>query len=394
MPPKRKYQRDGTTPLPQIEGLQTMGKLDPLIRGVIFGLVFAGRSYEDVAQCTHTSIQTVSRTVKEVAEAFDAAELLRPRPAQPRAATPPAADQPEEPATAVKAISASENRLPAPENRTLGDLVHHETYRKRTNGEYENNTCREIRKAVLQRYDVAVSVRTIQRYVKDQGVRYVRRPYTSPLTPERMLKRVEVANEILLMFKKNPELAAKLVFTDECILRAEDNGIHCMVRPGEKPTPRRQARWAATVHVWGAIGVGFRQLVFLDGMVDADDYQDTLNRFLINPKSTTFVEEERVLMQDGARPHTAKATMAFLESHGVGVLPWASYSPDWNPIENLWSILKRRMTTTCFDTKEDLEEAVNEAWHSIPQETLDRLAISFPGRLAKTIEVEGEDCQL
>ncbi len=44
--------------------------------------------------------------------------------------------------------------------------------------------------------------------------------------------------------------------------------------------------------------------------------------------------------QDLAPAHTAKS---WLNDHGVTVLDWPANSPDPNPIENLWSIVKRKM---------------------------------------------------
>ncbi len=50
-----------------------------------------------------------------------------------------------------------------------------------------------------------------------------------------------------------------------------------------------------------------------------------------------------IFQQDLAPAHTAKSTKSWLNDHGVDVLDWQANSPDLNPIENLWGIVKSKM---------------------------------------------------
>jgi transposase len=69
-------------------------------------------------------------------------------------------------------------------------------------------------------------------------------------------------------------------------------------------------------------------------------------------------------MQDNAPPHSAHMTQDFLKTKKVQTLPWPPQSPDFNPIENLWAILKRRLySEPGYPTsKAELIDKVFEKW--------------------------------
>jgi hypothetical protein len=50
-----------------------------------------------------------------------------------------------------------------------------------------------------------------------------------------------------------------------------------------------------------------------------------------------------IFQQDNARIHTAKIAKAWFETHGVEVVGWPAHSPDMNPIEPVWHMLKLKL---------------------------------------------------
>ncbi len=67
-----------------------------------------------------------------------------------------------------------------------------------------------------------------------------------------------------------------------------------------------------------------------------------------------------------APAHTAKGTKSWFNDHGVTVLDWPANSPDLNPIENLWGIVKRKMRDTRPNNADELKATVKET-SAVPQ---------------------------
>ena len=67
----------------------------------------------------------------------------------------------------------------------------------------------------------------------------------------------------------------------------------------------------------------------------ANSYIDVLDQNLVD-----FYEPGQIFMQDNAPIHNAKKVRLWFEFHGVEMMEWPPYSPDLNPIEQLWYRLK------------------------------------------------------
>jgi transposase len=112
--------------------------------------------------------------------------------------------------------------------------------------------------------------------------------------------------------------------------------------------------------IFGAIEFFSGQLLYqgIEERFNSDSYQTFLT-YLLSQFTGSII-----LIQDGARYHTSKATRAFLEQHQSQLIVYQlpSYSPDYNPIEYLWKKVKCKAThNRYFEEFAKLVRSVDEA---------------------------------
>jgi transposase len=99
-------------------------------------------------------------------------------------------------------------------------------------------------------------------------------------------------------------------------------------------------------------------------------------------------------MHDNAPSHAANATRQFLERKGISgrkLMMWPPASPDLNPIENLWSIVKKKIYVggKQYDNKKDLWDAIHTACKNINSNEIESLTNSVDKRVILVIERKG-----
>jgi transposase len=155
--------------------------------------------------------------------------------------------------------------------------------------------------------------------------------------------------------------------------------------------------------VWGCFwDHGRSDLYVLDRDFESKKYGYSANSYLevLNAQVGSWYSEldddGYGFMQDNAAIHTAHKVRDWFQKRGIRVIDWPPYSPDLNPIEHIWWVLKRMLTEyyphlngAGEDDIEAMEEALKECWARIPKETFDTLYESMPGRVEACIAVSG-----
>jgi transposase len=112
-------------------------------------------------------------------------------------------------------------------------------------------------------------------------------------------------------------------------------------RRGQQPAVKTSGKRKGS-KVVGAMAYGSGRLFSqgIEGRFTSESSQAFLTMILAQTTAQVL------LIHDGARYHTSKATQQFLETHGERITahPLPSYSPDDNPIAYLWKKTKKRAT--------------------------------------------------
>ena len=69
-----------------------------------------------------------------------------------------------------------------------------------------------------------------------------------------------------------------------------------------------------------------------------------------------------IFVQDGAPYHQSNVATEFLKKNKISGLEWPGKSPDLNPIENLWTVMKDEVAYKQPSSAENLRQAFKEVW--------------------------------
>ena len=244
-------------------------------------------------------------------------------------------------------------------------------------------SCGRVARA-LSLEGVCVSKSTVHRDMRAIGLVSKKRPTGPRWRPPDAPTRVAFCQRALSTFDPRA-----LCFCDEKYVDADDHSCSTQwCDLDEWPEPRSRDVYSMKVQIWGLVGVGLKVLVLLprDARLNAEMYI----RKCLSPVVCAGRLAGRTFIQDNARPHVAKRTLAYLEKRGVRTVDWPARSPDLNPIENIWAILSTRVSDRLPTNATELENYTVQEWDRLEQSTVDKFVLSFFSKAARCITAKGK----
>jgi transposase len=156
-------------------------------------------------------------------------------------------------------------------------------------------------------------------------------------------------------------LAKDLIFIDESGVNLALTRLHARSDKGRRAHGKRPQKRGKNVSVIGALG--FQGLIAstpIMGAVDGLTFEAFIARKLV-PK----LWEGACVVMDNCSIHLGKEIEALINGVGARLIYLPPYSPDFSPIENLWSKIKSILRSLEARTYPDLSKASLSAFDKI-----------------------------
>jgi hypothetical protein len=241
-------------------------------------------------------------------------------------------------------------------------------------------SCKRIAQTAANRGSPLVSGMTIYRNLKDSGIFHFV-PKKVPLLTEKHIR-----DRLAWCEKYKNFNWENVVFTDESTFQLFRDV--CKEWARKRPT-KMVAKYSPKFMIWGGISMrGKTEIHIVEGSIDSEYYQTILNENMIVEMNILY-PDGWWLMQDNASCHVLKSTMAWLEKRGVRVIEWPANSPDLNPIENIWGMMKLIISREEPTSLGPFKEVVKNVWAQIDTVKLENFIKSMPKRLELCVANKG-----
>ena len=102
---------------------------------------------------------------------------------------------------------------------------------------------------------------------------------------------------------------------------------------------------------------------------------------LIKVHGKNKLDKKILFQQDNAPCHTSFKLCKFFSDNDVEVMFWPPNSPDLNPIENVWSLLKRNIGKIYVRNKKELVDVILDEVNKLEIQKINNIIDSMDNRI-------------
>ena len=165
-------------------------------------------------------------------------------------------------------------------------------------------------------------------------------------------------------------------------------------KPRRRPTTESEEEYLTRVKEWEAIKPHKVEKKVAGNHMTQKYYIERLLPVYIDAvyHGRSFCSESWYLQEDGDPSHgIRKAGLArqLKDLNWIVNIKHPAQSPDLNPIEGIWNIIKQRLRRRIFYSDEEVKEAIQEEWDKISMEEIRRRIATIPGRCKQLVKTGG-----
>jgi len=229
-----------------------------------------------------------------------------------------------------------------------------------------------------------ISKSTIHNRLIKNGIVNKHPTYKHILTENQMLKRLLFAKQHYNFNWDNR------IFSDETTISLNYNRRKIWIPKDNKLiVPIKKHPYKK--HIWNSIIKNKNMTIkIFRGIMDSEVYIDILTEKLVPLyESLCSTDIYPIFQSDNDPKHTSKYAKNNLSYMMIPTLDWPSSSPDLNPIENIWKLLKENVNKRRPSNALELEKYIEEETSAINIETINNIINSMSKRISETIKNNG-----
>jgi transposase len=238
----------------------------------------------------------------------------------------------------------------------------------------------------MSKQGIDISPSTVRRRLNEQGL-YKLEPLKKPLLSDKhRLKRVKWA-------KDNRKTDwSKVIFTDETTF-SQFSKPKKVWRSKSEIVKAFTVKHSAKVHVYGCFSEkGFGKIYCFTNNLNSDLLCSIYKNTLL-PSARTFFgkdDDSWILQEDNDPKHTSGKAQNWRDDNDIKRISWPSQSPDLNPMENVWSVLKANVSNYKPRSAKHLKQIIEKEWSVLDGGFAKNLVTSMKNRVTLIESNEGD----